>query len=204
MATWGPRLVTTAEATALTDLEGAKHDLDTAAAFCERLEAINDQSLESSVMVDALSTAIAIRYARCFTSGVRAKLTEDVLTTLLPQLRQLHEYLLVVRDKHVAHSVNALEENHVTIHLRELPDPPGLGGVGILQARTLVLSKESAAQVRELCRAVATAVGQLATGQRAAVEQYVQRVPIEEVYRWPEPVAYAPDPSALGHPRRRP
>jgi hypothetical protein len=193
MATWGPRLVSSAEAAKLADLAGARNDLETASDFCDRLAEVEIASPTGLAMLDALSTAIAVRYARCFTTGVRARLSDEALAGLSDDLRSLHAYLLVVRNKHVAHSVNALEENHVTIHVREPPDAPALGGVGTLQARSMVLGSEDASRVRELCRAVVAAIDVLIAQQQALVEEHIRGLPLDEVYGLPEPEAFEPD-----------
>ncbi|MBP9144028.1 MAG: hypothetical protein KBI44_06065 [Thermoanaerobaculia bacterium] len=203
MATWSPRLVMSREAATLADLAGAKYDLETTIGFCKQLEAVDPQSPKGYVLVDALSTAIAIRYSRCFTSGVRPRLDAGVVKALPGDLRAIHDFLRVIRDKYAAHSVNALEENHVTVHVREAPGQPAIGGIGTLQARTLVFSGENAARVRELCQAVAIAVEALMKEQQAVVKQQIGSMPVEEVYKMQEPEAYAPEWDKIHLPRRR-
>ena len=203
MPTWSPRLVTSAEAATLADLAGAKYDLETAIGFCSKLEAVELRSPDALVLIDALSTAITVRYARCFTTGVRSKLDADVVNALPSNLRPLHEFLLLIRDKYVAHSVNALEENHVTVHVRDSPDSPAIGGIGTLQARVLALSGESAPQVRELCQAVEAAVEALMAEQRDIVKRQLDSTPIEEIYKLSEPEAYMPELQKIHLPRGR-
>ncbi|MEA2604470.1 MAG: hypothetical protein QOF89_5462 [Acidobacteriota bacterium] len=203
MATWGPRLISSDEAAKLADLTGARDDLEAASGFCDRLAEVEIASPTSLVMLDALSTAIAVRYARCFTTGVRARLSDEVLAGLSDDLRSLHAYLLVVRNKHVAHSVNALEENHVTIHVREPPDAPALRGVGTLQARSMVLGSEDAPRVRELCRTVVAAIDVLIEQQRALVEEHIRGLSLDEVYALPKPKAFEPDWARLHLPRSK-
>lgn len=204
MASWGPRLVDSPAATKLADLAGAKYDLETAIAFCEELQVVDSASPTGRVLADALSTAIAIRYSRSFTTGVRTRLTDDVVSGLPDYLRAVHDILRVVRDKHVAHSVNALEENLVTVHVREPPDPPALGGISTLQARTAVLNEDSASLVRELIEALVAAVNRLMAEQQAIVKAEVQSLPLERVYEFPEPGPYLPDWTNIDLPRRRP
>lgn len=206
MATWGPRLVTSTSAATVAALAGAKHDLETAEAFCKLLAAVDLRSADGSALGDGLSVAVAIRYCRCFTTGVRRKHTGDVLQTMvdaLPDhLREAHIFLTTVRDKHVAHSVNALEENHVTVHVREAPDLPALGGIGTLQARTMALSPDSAPVVIELCRAIGAALDTVIDEQKAALTAEIAALPLEQVYTFPEPGAFAPDWTRIHLPRK--
>lgn len=64
---------------------------------------------------EALSTAACVAYARCFLSGVRQSLDAEELNATDPALRATHEFVLALRNKHVAHSVNAFERNSVTV-----------------------------------------------------------------------------------------
>ena len=62
-------------------------------------------------LVDPLSTAVLVRYSRLFVTGVRARLGEEALQTLSGPQREKHIRLRAFRDKHIAHSVNAFEDN---------------------------------------------------------------------------------------------
>lgn len=203
MATWSPRLISTAEAAKLADLAGAKWDLETTIAFCDQLATVERTSPDEIVLMDALSTAIAVRYSRCFTTGVRARLDNTILAQLPDDLLAVHEYLRLVRDKYIAHSVNALEENRVTVHVREPPDAPAVGGIGTLQSRTSTLGPEDTAQVRALCEAVLAAVKGLLDSQNEIVKEQVANLAVDRVYDLPEPTAYKPDWENLHLPRRR-
>jgi hypothetical protein len=161
--------------------------------FCNQLAAADLTSLDGYVLVDALSTAIVVRYSRCFTTGVRDRLKDEIIAELPEDLRAIHAFVRLARDKYIAHSVNALEENNVTVHVREHPDPPALGGVGTLQARSLVLSPEDASQVGALCRAVISAVSDLMREQEDIVKKEIDSQPLEEIYDLPEPSAYVPN-----------
>lgn len=66
---------------------------------------------------EALSTATAVAYARCFATGVRGRLppAEEVLED--PGLKAAHTFLVEYRNKHAAHSVSPFEENMVAVHI---------------------------------------------------------------------------------------
>jgi len=66
---------------------------------------------------EALSTATSVAYARCFASGVRVSLRDDVPALIDLDLREVHDFLLAFRNKHAAHSVNPFEQNSVTVHI---------------------------------------------------------------------------------------
>jgi hypothetical protein len=63
-----------------------------------------------SEILDALHTALVVRYSRCFATGVDIpRLTIADLSTATPRDQELHQYLLDIRNKHVAHPVSQME-----------------------------------------------------------------------------------------------
>ena len=101
-----------AEAERLADLTGVLYDFDSAYKMALELKAASVKSLTpNGLLVEAYTIAIVIRYCRPFVTGVRARLEEQDLSILSPELRCVHNRLRAIRDKHIAHSVNAFEEN---------------------------------------------------------------------------------------------
>ena len=66
----------------------------------------------SDIEARALISAGVIAYARCFKTGVRIeRLNADTLSNSVAGFDlEIHEYLIALRDKHVAHSVNNFED----------------------------------------------------------------------------------------------
>jgi hypothetical protein len=60
------------------------------------------------VVKQSLWTAALIAYVRCFATGVRARFDESIFDDREDVIQQ-HRYYKNIRDKHIAHSVNALE-----------------------------------------------------------------------------------------------
>jgi len=120
-----------AGAARLASLAGIKSDLEQVVDYCDRMiERYSGAHLKHSPFdivgftthVDftdweALSTAACVSYARCFLSGVRQSLDHDLLPNVETELSDSHEFILNLRNKHVAHSVNSFEENSVTVHI---------------------------------------------------------------------------------------
>jgi len=66
-----------------------------------------------------------VSYARVFNKGVRSPFPrDDILSNLSAASRQLHQTILVERDKHVAHSVNWQEQSFLAY---TLTDPESTG-----------------------------------------------------------------------------
>jgi hypothetical protein len=108
----------------------------------------DDKNLQSKALV----FSGVVGYARCFKSGVRAlTLTPaDLISKGAPFDVEIHEYLIAMRDKHVAHSVNDFEQcESVAIMIGK----PGTGwrdgsGIGVVKKRSIGISRTL------VCRAV--------------------------------------------------
>lgn len=101
------------EAARLADLVGILWDLRRAREFAQLLASEISAAKPNSQLAEALSIAAAVMYSRPFMEGVRHRLGVDDLKMLTAQQRQAHDHLRAYRDKHIAHSVNSLEENIV-------------------------------------------------------------------------------------------
>ena len=77
-----------------------------------------DNHIDGSLWIAALTT-----YGRCFLRGIRYSLPESLfLRTPGMDYTHLHRYYMNIRDKHVAHSVNALEANDAVLRLSRRAD----------------------------------------------------------------------------------
>ena len=93
-------------------------DMQATIELCNRIETLWQtwKTLDFSLN-EALSAAATVRYGRCFKSGVRDRLPEEALKAAPDLLQDTHRFVLDLRDKHVAHSVNPFEENDVTVQI---------------------------------------------------------------------------------------
>jgi hypothetical protein len=99
------------EAAKLADLSGILWDIQKAQEFAKLLAAEFSAERPNWQLVEPLSIAATVTYSRSFSGGVRHRLGEADLKTLTSEQRVAHDFLRAYRDKHVAHSVNAFEEN---------------------------------------------------------------------------------------------
>jgi len=114
----------------------------------------------------------AIYYRRCFKSGVRICLSRDeVVGALADDQLSLHDALIDITDKHVAHSVNEMELGCTTIDVSI--DNEGhvhRGGIGW---RGAGIGPFGPAGYRAFCLIVATIVDGPLNGKIAALEKAV-------------------------------
>ena len=168
------------EAADLADLTGIRYDLDSARSLprllTEMLEGANYD------LVDPLSTAILVRYSRPFVKGVRKWLGEEALKALTPHQRERHARLRAFRDKHIAHSVNAFEENQpVARYWVERVTDEGISSIECNHTRITGLSSADLEDVIELTTAILSYVDSRLEEEKAKVLEIVRRIPIEKL-----------------------
>jgi hypothetical protein len=91
----------------------------------------------NDTVVISLWTAALVAYARCFATGVRARLSEGVFDDKSVALEE-HRYYMDLRNKHVVHSVNPFEISATGVGVANVAgeDPYVYGAVGVHLTRT--------------------------------------------------------------------
>ena len=94
---------------ALRDLVGATFDMKRVTELCRQYVSSMENDA-AQIVQDALWMTAVVLYARCFNGGVRQSLDTAVLDLIPEKSREMHEHFIDLRDKFVAHSVNAYEQ----------------------------------------------------------------------------------------------
>ena len=188
--------VTLPMAARLADLAGIQADLERVVAYCARMVARYAGSHLAETPFDivgfttpidfddweALSTASAIAYGRCFASGVRSRLTPLVPEMQDPAMRELHEFLIEFRNKHVAHSVNAFEENSVGVHVSsDYTSSADILTIVPRHTRQSGFQIDMPSSIRRLAEWWQQQVQDAIDVERLAVLRALQAVPLEEI-----------------------
>ncbi|WIV98461.1 hypothetical protein [Kinneretia aquatilis] len=100
-----------------------------------------DSETSDPVLLDALSTAALVRYSRCFTSGIRARLSIEELPTATAEDIELHERLRGIRDWHIAHPINKQEVHALYVILDGSPEAK-TGAIGFSSFSSVQLPLE--------------------------------------------------------------
>jgi hypothetical protein len=101
------------EAARLAALVGVQDDLEQVLSYCGELEKQIAANYRDYYLWEALAHAAAVAYARCFGTGVCPPLPVAELGAASAEIREIHEFIMDLRNKHIAHSVNVFEENRV-------------------------------------------------------------------------------------------
>lgn len=99
----------------LADLTGIQRDLRLVGDAC-RIIRVRREAPAAAELRRACFDSAVMRYRRCFNSGVRGVLSPTLPTLLNTDEKALHDRILEIADKSVAHCVDGSEEN--TAYLR--------------------------------------------------------------------------------------
>lgn len=170
------------EARLLADLHGIASDLQRAQEFGRLLlEQLRSPSPQWHLL-EPLSIALAVAYARAFSGGVRHYLSEADLSTLTDEQREIHSFIKAYRDKHIAHSVNEFEENVARAnYCLERVQDEGITAIGYGGGRLASLSGIQAEQVVSLAVTLEGQVRSQIESEAARLLIIVRRIPVADV-----------------------
>jgi hypothetical protein len=183
MAVWRFVNLNVKEAQLLADLTGVLNDLQATVSICDLLMNELQKSQPEWRLLDALSAAALVRYARSFTKGVRAKVPVAALSCLCPDLLKFHKWFIDLRDKYVAHSVNAFEENQVVAYLVPAErGPKGVASISVQQTRLASLGGSDIKKLKEICGGLQIYISKLVEEERSKVLELAKKIPVDQLY----------------------
>lgn len=188
MAVWRFVNININEAQLLADLTGIQNDLESTCAICDLLMKEINAGQYDMHLADALSSAALVRYARSFTSGVRKKIPESIKNQISPELLEEHKWFINLRDKYIAHSVNAFEDHQVVAYL--MPEERGsksISSISVQQTRLACLGSADITNLKALCVELRKQVEALIEEEKAKVLEAAKQIPVEKLYSQKDP-----------------
>lgn len=145
-------VIQTPSSVSLRDLASYERDFELAAGYLRQyLSGDIEVDRTFASPLDALWTAAVVIYARAFSKGVRATGGPSV-DQLSSVDRELHDYVIDVRNKYLAHSVNGFEHTDVVAFLVDSPHHPRtLGGIGTIHTALSRMERSSCERFLSLC-----------------------------------------------------
>lgn len=174
----------------LADLYGVQNDLKEAVRYCDLHIEIDptepDISIEEVLRRehtrDALCRAALISYGRCFGSGVRMSLDQDLIQRLPVELKDRHAQVKNLRDKWVAHSVNHFDD--IRIRIDATLNPVGqveVRGVSIAAQGVGTFVRDWMIAYRALFMAVLALIHDQISLENSILSEKIKRIPPEEL-----------------------
>ncbi|WP_410621762.1 hypothetical protein [Amycolatopsis sp. cmx-8-4] len=123
---------------------------------------------DASVVVRGLWSAALVAYKRCFSDGKRAFLSEDDVQSLSLKgdVVEWHRFVVQMRNKHIAHSVNPFEEVRVALFL---DDDRNVLGAGPLMMKHVSGDQQTVWQLGALASQILDVIRQRASDQLDAL-----------------------------------
>jgi hypothetical protein len=144
----------TREAQEAADLMSIECDLKQVEACADLLGRSSFDEQKPDPLRFALIDSCVIRYRRCFTTGLRLKLARQIVERVAPRYVEIHDFFFDLGNKHIAHSVSALENPCAVVHVdARNEENPQIVAHGVLHLRGDV-SDISIVHLRELCVAL--------------------------------------------------
>ena len=178
------------EALDLADLTGIANDFECTKHFATQLKEMLLREPPDYSLVEPMTTAILVRYSRPFTTGVRRRINEDELSTLLPEQRLAHERFRLWRDKHIAHSVNVFEKNQpVARYWVERFDEEGFTSVSCNSNQLIGMSLKDVEMIIELGNHFTEVLKPILKQEKKKVLEIVRSLPREKVLGMAKPAS---------------
>jgi hypothetical protein len=178
------------EAQALADYTSIAFDLRTACDFAIAMLEENQKPAPNFSLCDPFMVATIIRYASAFSGGVRLKFHEAAVSVLTEQQRANHAHFMHVRDKYIAHSVNAFEESEpVARYWVESLQQEGITAIECNHRHIVGLSEQDLKDIIDLASTWLQYVQQKLREEKASLLPIVRKIPLEDLFRTaPRPI----------------
>ena len=196
----------------LADLHGIESDLGDTDKLCAKSLALMapapDQEaqlanwVEQNWVAGELSFAAVVKYGRTFGSGVRASIPIEWLKSLPEPYQKCHRYFKDLRDKFVAHSVNAFEDNQVFACLSPQFAPTEVASITVDTGRYTTLSTTDLTNLRKLAGALKARVQLEISHETARVLKLARAIPLADMLARETDSRPIPSASDVGKPRK--
>lgn len=184
----------------LSDLVTCKNYLTLLLEIARETEPEEDD-MRRSLLKNALWNSAVIAYARCFASGVRRQLTDQDIDAIPGDGRVIHERVIHMRNKHIAHSVNSGESVYAGPIISE--EGEYMGGVGSFGMREIMPVEEFISVFRDLITFLIRGVETAKEAHFEALRAECEASTVDELRALPSMTYVVEGPAAMGKARKR-
>ena len=203
MADWRFVNLNIPEACLLADHASQAEDFQATVELCDL--ALAEFSKGSSVvgLLEALTNAAVVRYSRCFADGVRANIPNSVLERLPENQNKDHEFFIALRNRYIAHSVNAFEETKIVAYLvPEEIGPHCVESIGIQHVRLGSLGDQHFNRLKALSLELHHRISIIIEEETRKVLDAVRKLPVDGLYNQVDPPMKVAGDSNVNKPRK--
>lgn len=193
------------EAEILADLTLIFQDLAFVVDVLKRLKQLLQKNSKDRILIESLWTTALISYIRCFSTGKRFGLSENIFKNkeLKGDPVGCHRYYKNLRNRHIAHSVNPFEQVMVDIEL----SPPNSSkqevlGVAVLSQKLIYTDIEGVETLLRLTLIAKEEVRKQAKEYETKVLEVAKGTPIGSLYSKLRSRIITPGPENAGKARK--
>ncbi len=190
------------EARLTADLMSYFQDLAFTIDALDHLQSLIDNNSKENILMGSLWIAALITYARCFSTGKRFGLPEELFESIEGGV-ECHQLYMNLRNKHIAHSVNPFEQVVVGLVLSPPSSPERkVEGISILSQKLLHLNSEGVQNFRRLALVALKEVERQGKGYQEKALEVGKKIPIATLYAKARPRTVTPGPEQAGKARK--
>lgn len=168
------------EARYLANLFGIEYDLRSTINWCRKFDRLfTDREL--MWLTEPITVAILTNFIRAFGGGVRNRNVLHLLESLNDYQKVQYEYFKNVRDKHIAHSVNEFETNHVKAYYIEENPEKGIKSIGLGSNRVIALSCDEINKIENICTTLLQRLKKEIETEKEKLLKFTKRYTAEDI-----------------------
>lgn len=181
------------------DLQSIRRDLNKSIEMLNLLKPELEKSNEeaNTTLIESIWSASVMRYCRCYASGKRFGLDENIFNGLPGDAIVVHNWIKDMRDKLIAHSVNPFEECKTIITTTD-EDLPKSWGIGFFDAHYVHPKLDGIATFCNLTVSLRNKVTELCNEVQSELQNEVNNLKPEELKKLPKHEYIAPSPENAG------
>lgn len=162
----------------LVDLAGIKQDLEMSIKACDLfLQNSKVGSSEAILRSKAVGAFAIFTYYRTVSSGVRSGIAKEQIEKLPSRHQEIHERLKIVRDQYLAHSINQLEVNSVSVVLES---DGSIYSIGTSHSRPATFSAEEITNLKELASSLSGIVEEEYDSEFDVLWDFLEKMTLQE------------------------
>lgn len=132
-------------------------------------------------LTEVLFIALVVKYARVHMTGERKRIPQKWINCLSKKDQEVHTYIMAVRNKYIAHSVNNFEENFAVAYIKDISsEKPEFTQVQVQQTRVLAISEEEISSLIKLAEILLKQVNDLIVEEKKKLTDIVKNLDLKD------------------------
>ena len=170
------------------DINGIIIDLDWILKTCDVLKRIPCDMVNINLL-EAISAGIIIKYGKCDKEGVRKRIPRTIIGKLPKKAQKTHNFFVNLRDKYIAHSVNAFEEDWAVAYIDQKNSKnQRFHSIGFHHEHIIaILGAKDIERLVYLIKRLKESLSKMLNKSKKNIKKIASRIPIVELVKYDFP-----------------